>query len=447
MPHLMPCIYSHNTWGGIEKWLIELVTHLRSEGWEITIGLARGQVHNDPQAFRNAYPGFSYVEFDGRVGTRHARVESVMRELRRVRPDIVVPLGVVEAFGAAEAIKREGVPLRVVATLHTLLPEAFADVREFAPFLDLCVAVNPVQYRFLSAQEEFTRDQLRCVPHGISSSNCESRRDSTGSLRLVYAGRLAMTQKRVLDSVDLVAELESLGVDFKLSFAGSGPAEQELKQALKTSVDSGKVSFLGYQPHDTLLDVIFPAHEVLLIFSDEEAGPLVMLEAMSKGVVPVSSEFIGVHSQGWLQPEESGLLFPVGDSSSAARCIQKLAVDRQLLNLLSSNARSLASDVSLKKSNDQWNRVLLELLEKPVVYPPSTFRSPFAQQNPAGRIERLGLSPRIANRLRQALGRKPHFQNGWEEWPGTLSSVGASGRAAMLDELRRLDRAAQLSYR
>src|SRR5262249_945672 len=116
--------------------------------------------------------------------------------------------------------------------------------------------------------------------------------------------------------------------------------------------------------------------------------------------------------------------------------------DRQLLNLLSSKSRSIASDVSLKKSNDQWNRVLLELLEKPVVYPPSTFRSPFAQQNPAGRIERFGLSPRIANLLRQTLGRKPHFQNGWEEWPGTLSSVGAPAREALLDELRRLDRAA-----
>jgi hypothetical protein len=168
---------------------------------------------------------------------------------------------------------------------------------------------------------------------------------------------------------------------------------------------------------------------------------------MSKGVVPVSSEFIGVHSQGWLQPGESGLLFPVGDLSSAARCIQQLSKDRQLFNRLSSNARSIASDVSLKRSNDQWNQVLLELLKKPVVYPPSSFRSPFLQQNPSGRIERLGLSPRFANRLRQALGRKPHFQNGWEEWPGTLSSVGASARAAMLDELRRLDRAANPASR
>ena len=447
MPHLMPCIYSHNTWGGIEKWLIGLVTHLRTEGWEITIGLARGLVHNDPEAFRNAYPSFRYVEFDGRVGTRHGRVESVMREFRRVRPDIVVPLGVVEAFGAAEAIKREGVPLRVVATLHTLLPEAFVDVREFAPFLDLCVAVNPVQYRFLSAQKEFTSDQLRCVPHGVSNTNGESRRDATGPLRLLYAGRLATTQKRVLDAIELVKELESLGIDFTLSFAGSGPAEQELKQALEPYVGPGKVSFLGYQPHEKLQDVTFPTHDVLLIFSDEEAGPLVMLEAMSKGVVPVSSEFIGVHSQGWLQPGESGLLFPVGDLSSAGRCIQQLSKDRQLFNRLSSNARSIASDVSLKKSNDQWNQVLLELLKKPVVYPPSSFRSPFLQQNPSGRIERLGLSPRFANRLRQALGRKPHFQNGWEEWPGTLSSVGASARAAMLDELRRLDRAANPASR
>lgn len=443
----MPCIYSHNTWGGIEKWLIGLVTHLRNEGWEITIGLARGLVHNDPEAFRRLYPDFRYVEFDGRVGTRHGRVESVTREFRRVRPDIVVPLGVVEAFGAAEALKKEGVPLRVVATLHTLLPEAFADVREFAPFLDLCVAVNPVQYRFLSAQKEFTSDRLRCVPHGVSNTNGESRLDSTGPLRLVYAGRLATTQKRVLDAVDLVKDLESLGVDFSLSFVGSGPAEQELTEALNQYIPSGKVSFLGYQPHEKLQDVIFPTQDVLLIFSDEEAGPLVMLEAMSKGVVPVSSEFIGVHSQGWLQPGESGLVFPVGDFASAARCIEQLAMDRQLFNRLSSNARSLASEVSLKKSNDQWNQVLRELLKKPVIYPPSNFRSPFLQQQPAGRIERLGVSPRIANRLREALGRKPHFQNGWEEWPGTLSSIGASARAAMLDELRRLDRAANPGYR
>jgi hypothetical protein len=59
---------------------------------------------------------------------------------------------------------------------------------------------------------------------------------------------------------------------------------------------------------------------------------------------------------------------------------------------------------------------------------------------PGSRLERLGLSPVLADWLRRCVGRRPRFADGWGEWPGTVSAPDDATRTAMLAELSRLDR-------
>ena len=56
------------------------------------------------------------------------------------------------------------------------------------------------------------------------------------------------------------------------------------------------------------------------------------------------------------------------------------------------------------------------------------------------RLERLGLPAGLADAVRRLLRRWPRFfLDGWDEWPGTVSTLGESEKAAMLAELLRLE--------
>src|SRR5437764_524401 len=93
MRRLLFCIYSHNTWGGIESWLHELALGLQARGWDVVLALARGSVFNRPEAAAQAYPGLRIVDIDGRTGTSEGRLRAVNRILATVQPDLVVPVG------------------------------------------------------------------------------------------------------------------------------------------------------------------------------------------------------------------------------------------------------------------------------------------------------------------------------------------------------------------
>jgi hypothetical protein len=158
-------------------------------------------------------------------------------------------------------------------------------------------------------------------------------------------------------------------------------------------------------------------------------------------VVPVCSEFLGVHSLGFVRHEETALLFPVADTATAARHVQRLAEDAGLLEELSRAGRARAETFTMEWSRRRWLNAFQETLALPVRGLGELSSDDLLVQTGRGsRLERLGLSPGVADWLRRRLGRMPRFADGWGEWPGTVSAPDDATRTAMLAELRRLDR-------
>ncbi|MDX1386317.1 MAG: glycosyltransferase [bacterium] len=78
----------------------------------------------------------------------------------------------------------------------------------------------------------------------------------------------------------------------KLLIVGSGPLLEELKHQYRNWKD--RFEFLGYFPHD-LLRLLFPCADVAVFPSlIPEAGPLVFLEALASGVLPLGTDAGGM---------------------------------------------------------------------------------------------------------------------------------------------------------
>lgn len=444
MKRLLVCIYTHNTWGGIESWLSSVVDHLGAHGWDVVVGLARGRMHNDPATFRRIHPDFNCIELDGRSGTPAGRALAVARGIRRVRPAVVMPLGLADVYAAVAMLKAARHDIRLAIAVHATNLALFEDLRRYEPVVDLCLGVNPLHLLFLESWAAYAPARVGVILNGVRLPEPDRRPAlrPPGPLRIAFVGRLDPITKGVLDAVPLVRELERRGVDYRLSFVGDGEAGDTLRAQLAASVAAGRVEFHGYLDPERVQKEMYPRQDALIMFSRQEACPLVLQEAMAHGVVPVCTDFIGIRSLGFVREGINSLVYPPGDVSRAVDHLQALAGDRPGLLTMAQSCRATSRYFPLQKMLQEW----LEALDRLARQPPRPLADhardlALPSEADSGRLGRIGLSPAWADRVRRFLLPPPRLVDGWAEWPGTYAHVDERTRRAMLERLASLDRA------
>lgn len=430
------CIYSHNAWGGIESWLKEMLRAFDSGGWDVSLAVAKGKRHNAVEPFRKAFGTRETDAIDGRTGTHEGRIAAALGVLGRRRPTVVVPLGLAHVARAVGRMKRIGDAPRLVLPVHALSTRAIAEAFDLECITDLCVGVNGLFERVLRS-EGYARP-VRTIENGAPQplARPNSIRARSEPLRIVYVGRFEQDTKRVLDVVELAAELMRRGTPYRLKMIGDGPARGLVEARIRERCVGDYVEILGYIHRERLLEEFLPAAELLVLPSATEAGPLVPLEAMSRGVVPLVASFRGLEDLWWFKAGETAQSFPCGGLSSAADAVDAFDVDRERLGEMSRAGLTLVGNRPWESCGREWVRAVEETLEGPVASggggcAPSTPRAG------AGRLEALGLPSGVAEFVRRALRRYPDFEDGWGEWPGTLAEADPEREERLREAFRR----------
>jgi glycosyltransferase involved in cell wall biosynthesis len=437
--------YSHNVHGGIEIWLDGLARFLEEREWDVTIALAKGVRYNRPERYRAEWPGHHFVEIDGRTGTNEGRIRAATHVIEEIRPDVIVPVTLGHALAAAGRLKVRGSPVRLVLPIHATSSEILREALAFAPVLDRCIGVNPLHAEAL-VQNGFPQDRTATVINGATPPRTAvTRAREPGSLMpILFAGRVHDPTKRVFDLPVIAAELLRRGVPFTFTIAGDGPDLGGLRAKVEAGGLNQRFEFLGWVEQDRLRDEIMPQHDVMLITSailGEAAPPLVALEAMAAGCVPVSSEFVGVHAPGSIRDRDTALLFECGNVDAAASRIEELFRDHALWQRLSDNSLRRARLFTLHQSQEKWDAALRTVVAEPPLKPPASANFPFsARDRKAGRLDAGGLPPAITEVIRRLTRRFPSFDDGWGEWPGTVVPESMPVKQFDAEELGRIDR-------
>ncbi len=135
----------------------------------------------------------------------------------------------------------------------------------------------------------------------------------------------------------------------RLSIAGSGPLEAELKMLTEELNLSEKVTFLG---NVTDIPTLLSQKSVLLLSSVSEACPMVILEAMASGVPTVATDVGGV-------PElitDNGIVVPSENEEAFAEAMIKITENADLLNEM--------REKSLEYSKNYDKKVITTLYEQ-----------------------------------------------------------------------------------
>jgi glycosyltransferase involved in cell wall biosynthesis len=146
--------------------------------------------------------------------------------------------------------------------------------------------------------------------------------------------------QRVL--LQALAQLRERGHDLRVALAGDGPDRHELEQLAQTLGVGESVEFLGFVPHERLIDQYAEGRYDFMVLPSTGTGraaegiPVSLMEAMSFGVPSIATDSGGVAE---LIPHGSALLVPPGDARALARAIEELQSSVALRQAAAKEAR------------------------------------------------------------------------------------------------------------
>ena len=370
--------------GGPITWLRRACQYLPEHGWECKLVL--------PGTTRTYHTDWKDwpcpLELLKPVYSGPGLVRSLANAIRSFDPDVVVGVALDVIPNAIRLLRRSNqLSVHYIDTLHNDIAVEWERLRSHADIIDaVAVCSEGCGRRVRTEIPELANRVVRFWYPTPCDEQIKRERYASGPLRLVFLARLYQYQKRVLDLIPLCSGLVNANVDFRLTVVGDGPDRAAVEAGIRSIPGLGdRVQFLGWLSNSRALEVLRGQH-VLLLLSEFEGQPIVMLEGMGCGVVPVVTD-ITAHRE-IIVPGQDGFLVPVGDISRFVATLLLLASDRGQL--------AASAEAAWRKTLATWHssvaiahlaNLLYEVSQRPL--PPQDGIAPISY--PATRMSQLGI--------------------------------------------------------
>jgi glycosyltransferase involved in cell wall biosynthesis len=158
---------------------------------------------------------------------------------------------------------------------------------------------------------------------------------------LAFAGRLT-AQKSLERALEAVAAAEGV----KLVVAGEGPERERLEGEARRLGIADRVTFLGAQPRERIVE-LFNAADATILSSSWENFPHTVVEALAAGTPVLAMEAGGVGEV--VVNEVNGLLVSAGDTAALGAAVRRYFTDPDLRTRLRAATRASVADYAPEK--------------------------------------------------------------------------------------------------
>jgi len=339
--------------GGMESLLFAWARGLRGFGWgiEFVVTEAPGDWYNRP-----AEEGFA----------TSAVLPSPMRGRREHAVWVARALGAFDAVvlnhsrAAQAGLGLLSDRIAALAVLHGNGDHIHRIGAANSPNLDRIVCVSP-RVHAEALRRGAPESKLRLIVSGVPvGAEWPKAGKNWGDrpLRVIFLGRVDHSEKGALDVPPILARAAEMDCEFSFDLVGDGPELPAVRAELAARGLGRAARVHGALPHPQAMDLLSTA-DVLLMPSRTEGLPIVLLEAMARGVVPAASLLAG-STDVIVQDGRSGLLIPVGDVEAFAAALVKLS-DPALRREMSRQAWATALEhFSEKRMCEQYASLLEE---------------------------------------------------------------------------------------
>lgn len=257
-----------------------------------------------------------------------------------------------------------------VATFHAKVPETIVArtvisavtpyTKPLLKYIDELVAVSEPAAEYVSS---LTDQPVSIIPNAIHLEDFPTVRrpnKTSGPYTILFVGRLEKRKgvKYLLQTFSLLTQTVD---DVRLIVAGNGPEREKLEDLVR-ELEIPRVEFLGYIDDATKKDLFATADLFCAPAIYGESFGIVLLEAMSSGLVTVAGNNSGYASV----MQELGAVSVVNpeDSVEFARRLQLLLTEPSLRDLWLDWATEYVKQFDYKVVLDQYEELYKEALKK-----------------------------------------------------------------------------------
>ena len=272
-------------WRGGQSQTLHVSRELDARGHDVTVGVTAGSALAD----RAVAAGLEVVPLPAAAEVSPSLLVALVRETRRVRPDVGWA-GDAKAHGAvvwSGAARRAPLVVhRRVVFLPGRQPLARVKYAVAARYLAVSEAAGAALRRYGVPAEK-----VRVVPDGLPPGAFVERPAAAAPPhRLVHAGAFDGRKGQAV-VVEVLARLAGAGLDARATFLGDGPDRPRVEERARSLGVLGRCAFEG-RVED--VGARLAASHLLLLPSESEAAPLVLLEAMAAGCAVLAHDTGGV---------------------------------------------------------------------------------------------------------------------------------------------------------
>ena len=270
--------------------------------------------------------------------------------------------------------------LPVLVVLHNDRPEVYALAAVHSIRWNCAVAGSPkVQQNALA---HFEKKQVLCIPYGINipTDQQQTLLTSLMPLRLLFVGRLEDHQKGIFRLPAILAACRQQQLPVQLTIIGDGSDQARLRELIDLAGVADLVELRGFQPHTQMLAAMH-CHHGLLLPSNYEGLPLVLLEAQAHGCVPIAARLPNITDY-VVQDGVSGFLVNPADVEGYVKSIAQLLVPERWHTLRCNGMALSKQHFSLDSMGESYLALFAELArgayprtpDHTKLYPPAFLR-------------------------------------------------------------------------
>lgn len=338
--------------GGVETWLRDIVKEYSTRGIDNTYLVTDKENSSYPLEIRDNVIDFSYEKTP--IYSREY-VENGVNFIVQNLPCTMIFSRVDELLLAASLVKKQYTnDLTIIMVDHGACDGMTRDIISYADSIDSYVAVSSGIKELLVNQGIESSDiSVMTCPLIFDDS---VKRTKSKVLRIGYAGRLEVFEKRMDILLKLISELEKIRIDYRLDIAGSGSYSNIIEDYIEQNHLISKINLLGQIDREKM-GKFWSEHDIAINVSDNEGRGISNMEAMLYGAVPVVTETIGCLED--VEDGVNGYTVPICDYKTMAKKIKYLSEHRETLEEMSKKAQStMLMKSSMEKHIELWTDIL-----------------------------------------------------------------------------------------
>ncbi len=248
--------------------------------------------------------------------------------------------------------------IKIIAVVHNDMDGYYETYAKYIDSIDCILYMSSKQKRTLLDVYHLPNNKLKYLGWYIPCAECFEREWSGvgDSLKIGYAGRLEIEQKRADLLLSLIIKLLKKDIDIQFTIAGDGSYRNNMEEELKRQGLGSKVDFLGQLPKKKMLS-FWKTQDVMISCSDWEGNSISKSEAMAAGAVPVVTNTSGALDD--IDDGENGYVVPVGDIKKMVEVVEEIYWHRDLLPTLGMAAhKRIVRNNGKINLRDFWNGIL-----------------------------------------------------------------------------------------